>query len=268
MSARRHGRCLALRAGPSTEPVAGVVHVESCASCDAPGRVPAGPRAPGLRRLHLRRLAPRSRGGRAARLAALGVAAAACTSADAPARDAALAADVGATVAGADDFRPGFDPRDSASAALAAFLDASIGADAPTPAQLAHAACGLGAEPVFPTELLAAFAITGRSGRGDTVVVRASVVTAAEQNADRRLPGRYVGSVRERRGEWEWDVVRAPNGWRVCAGPTFGLHAPDTLTTWRPDGASAAAARALAARIARRAPASDGSGAAPAGGGL
>ena len=162
----------------------------------------------------------------------------------ADARDAASAA---------DDFRPGFDPTDSASVALAEFLDASIGADVPTEAQLARATCGLGTEPVFPTELLAAYEITGRSSRGDTVVVRASVVTAAEQTADRRQPGRYVGSVRERRGEWEWDVVREPGGWRVCAGPTFGLHAPDELTTWRPDGASAAAARALADRIARSA---------------
>ncbi len=166
------------------------------------------------------------------------------------------------------EFRPGFDPADPASAALAAFLDASIGAELPTDAALAHAACGLGTEPVFPTELLAAYEITGRSARGDTVVVRASVVTAAEQNADRRQPGRYVGSVRERRGEWEWDVVRAGDGWRVCAGPTFGLHAPDELTTWRPDGASAAAARELAGRIARRAAATEVPGAAEADGAL
>lgn len=170
--------------------------------------------------------------------------------------------------AAGDDFRAGFDAADSASVALAGFLDASVGADVPTEAQLARATCGLGIEPVFPTELLADYEITGRSSRGDTVVVRASVVTAAEQNTDRRQPGRFVGSVREQRGEWEWDVVREPGGWRVCAGPTFGLHAPDELTTWRPDGASAAAARELADRIARRAPAAPESGAARANGEL
>lgn len=83
---------------------------------------------------------------------------------------------------------------------------------------------------------------------------------------DRQRPGRYVGTVRERRGEWEWDVVREPAGWRVCAGPTFGLHAPASLTTWRPDGASPGAARELAARIRRRA--STDTGAARADGGL
>lgn len=179
-----------------------------------------------------------------------------------------MPADDSAAVA-ADDFRPGFDPADPASAALAAFLDASVGADVPTDGQLSRATCGLGAEPVFPTELLAAYEITGRSSRGDTVVVRARVVTAAEQTFDRRRPGRYVGTVRERAGEWEWDVVREADGWRVCAGPTFALHAPDALTTWRPDGASAAAARALAARIAGRAEAgARDPGAARGGGGL
>lgn len=201
--------------------------------------------------------APRS----AARLAgALALLAAACAPADE--RAPLTAADTLAVASPDADFRPGFDRGDPASIALAEFLDAAIGADLPTEAQLARATCGLGREPVFPTELLAAYEITGRSGRGDTVVVRASVVTAAEQAADRRQPGRWVGTVRERRGEWEWDVVREAEGWRVCAGPTFGLHAPDALTTWRPDGASAASARDLAVRIARRAQAGGGAGAA------
>ena len=257
MTPRGRGRRLALRDREPIQPVAGVVHVESLAPRAAPGRLPPRPRASGLRRLHLRHLTRAASGVAALLLAA----AAACAAADAPA-----SAGPDTQAVAPDDFRPGFDPSDSASVALAAFLDASIGADLPTEAQLALAGCGLGAEPVFPTELLADYEITGRSVRGDTVVVRASVVTAAEQRVDPRRPDRYVGTVRERRGEWEWDVVRGPAGWRVCAGPAFGLHAPAALTTWRPDGASLGAARELAARIRRRA--SAGAGAAPADGGL
>ena len=267
MSARGDGRRLALGAGPRIEPAAGVVHVESRTPRDAPGRLSPRPRAAGLRRLHLRRIAAALSRVRLA--SALALAAAACAPADE--RTSLAAADTAAAPSPDADFRPGFDPADPASAALARFLDAAIGADLPTEAQLAHATCGLGREPVFPTELLAAYEITGRSGGGDTVVVRASVVTAAEQTVDRRQPGRWVGTVRERRGEWEWDVVREADGWRVCAGPAFGLHAPDELTTWRPDGASAAAARDLAARIAGRPPAgrdAGAPGAAPEGGGL
>jgi hypothetical protein len=53
------------------------------------------------------------------------------------------------------------------------------------------------------------------------------------------------------RVELEWDVLREESGdWIVCNGLRFGLTAPDSLITWRPSGASAEAARALADSIA------------------
>lgn len=264
MTLERGGRRLALCAGPSVGPVTGVVHVESRAPRAARSGLPRGPRPPGLRRLHLLVLARRAAAGVA--IATLAVTAACGAEAEDARASAAPAAGDRQVAAPVDDFRPGFDPSDEAALALARHLDASIGAARPTVAAPDLAACGLGRDIAFPTELLAAYEITGRSTRGDTVVVRAAVVTAAEHAVDRRSPGRYVGTVRERRGEWEWDVVRGADGWRVCAGPTFGLHAPDSLTTWRPAGASAASATALAARIARRGPGRDARAADPDGG--
>jgi len=47
--------------------------------------------------------------------------------------------------------------------------------------------------------------------------------------------------------------VRDADGtWRVCTGPRFGLVAPDSVTTWRPDGATSATARELAASLRGR----------------
>ena len=101
--------------------------------------------------------------------------------------------------------------------------------------------------------MLATFTMLPATARADTVVGRAVVTTVAEQDVDRRHPGYFVARVRVRSDTLEWDVLRTNAGdWVVCNGLRFGLDAPDSLTTWRPDGASAAAARALADSIAGR----------------
>ena len=199
--------------------------------------------------------------------AAVCVGAAACAG-DGRADDASSAASRGdvvpassALVATDGDFVPGFAPEDPASAAVDRLLRLSIvGADA-VPGELASLlGCGLAGASDLPAELLADYAVTGRVERGDTTVVRARVVTVAEQDRSRSDPSRFTASQRVRRGEWEWDVVRDADGaWRICTGPRFGLVAPDSVTTWRPDGATSATARELAAslrgRLARDVPA-------------
>jgi hypothetical protein len=98
--------------------------------------------------------------------------------------------------------------------------------------------------------MLAKFELLPASTRADTVVGRAVVTTVAEQDVDRIHPGYFVARMRVRRDTLEWDVLRSESGgWAVCNGLRFGLTAPDSLTTWRPTGASAAAARALADSI-------------------
>ena len=60
-------------------------------------------------------------------------------------------------------------------------------------------------------------------------------------------PGHFVARMRVRQDTLEWDILRSRSGDSVvCNGLRFGLTAPDSVTTWRPPGASAAAARALA----------------------
>lgn len=185
------------------------------------------------------------------------VAALACTSRDAtPAADTPRA--TGAVARGVavvdTTFVPGFSRDDPASVSVQRFLALSVAGAASDPAALGELlACGLAPSSDLPAELLADYAITGRSARGDTTVVRARVVTVAEQDRSRTVPGRFTASQRVREGEWEWDVVRDEDGaWRVCAGPRFGLVAPDSLTTWRPDGATTATARELAASLRGR----------------
>lgn len=159
-----------------------------------------------------------------------------------------------ALVADGGGFVPGFAPGDPASAAVERLLRLSVaGADA-APAELAALlGCGLASESDLPAELLADYAVTGRVERGDTTIVRARVVTVAEQDRSRTDPSRFSASQRVRRGEWEWEVVRDADGaWRVCTGPRFGLVAPDSVTTWRPDGATSATARELAASLRGR----------------
>jgi hypothetical protein len=166
-----------------------------------------------------------------------------------PATPAPLAAAPTSLAAADEGFVAGFAADDSASAVVDRFLRLSAAAAGTEPAAIAALlGCGLADESDLPAELLADHAITGRLARGDTTVVRARVVTVAEQDRSRTDPARFTASQRVREGEWEWDVVRGEDcGWRVCAGPRFGLVAPDSLTTWRPDGASSATARELAA---------------------
>jgi len=100
----------------------------------------------------------------------------------------------------------------------------------------------------------AAYELLQPGTRGDTVVGRAVVTTVAERDVDRRHPGHFVARLRVRSDPLEWDVLRSETGrWAVCNGLSFGHTAPDSLVTWRPDGASRAAARALADSIASRA---------------
>ena len=179
-------------------------------------------------------------------------------SAASPPPSSAVTSDVAAAASYLDardeGFVPGFAADDPASAAVERFLSLSVVGDRPASGERATLlGCGLDDRSDLPAELLADYAITGRLARGDTTVVRARVVTVAEQDRSRTDPARYTASQRVRRGEWEWDVVRGDDGaWRVCAGPRFGLVAPDSLTTWRPDGASSSTARELAASLRGR----------------
>ena len=146
-------------------------------------------------------------------------------------------------------------PPDSASLqaatkALGEFLDASR-EGSPNRASLARlTSCPDGGGPT-QGPMLAAFDLLPASWRADTVVGRAIVTTVAEQDVDRQHPGYFIARVRVRRDTLEWDVLRSEaNEWIVCNGLQFGLTAPDSLTQWRPKGASAAAARALVDSIA------------------
>jgi hypothetical protein len=99
--------------------------------------------------------------------------------------------------------------------------------------------------------MLAAYELLPSRARADTVIGRAVVTTVAEQDVDRRHPGYFVARVRVRADTLEWDLVPAGDGaWVVCHGLSFGLTAPDSLTEWRPSGASRRVARALADSIA------------------
>lgn len=172
--------------------------------------------------------------------------------------EADVAADSSAVTARAPDpFIPGFDPADSASIALASWLESvREGAHARPGAPRTLAGCGDDTTVVHPVEMLAAWEITGRTPRGDTTVVRARTFTVAEENVMGTTPPRYMASLRSRANEWEWDLVRDGDRWRVCNGPRFGFVGADSATSWRPSGASRAAARARADSLwsARRPP--------------
>lgn len=147
-----------------------------------------------------------------------------------------------------------FTPPDSAglraaAEALGAYLDASR-EGSPTRAKLAElTACPGGADPA-QGPMLAKFELLAATSRADTIVGRAIVTTVAELDVDRVHRGYFVARLRVRRDTLEWDVLRSESGgWVVCNGLRFGLSAPDSLTAWRPKGASAAAARALADSI-------------------
>jgi len=140
----------------------------------------------------------------------------------------------------------------AATDALRQFLEASREGSM-TRASLARlTACPWGSD-AAPGPMLAAFALLPSIARADTVVGRAVVTTVAEQDVDRQHPGYFVARMRLRSDTLEWDLLRSPSGdWTVCNGLQFGLTAPDSLTTWRPAGASISRARALADSVAER----------------
>jgi hypothetical protein len=150
-----------------------------------------------------------------------------------------------------------FTPPDSASlrdatTALGQFLEASREGSATREKLERLAACPGGDEPA-QGPMLATFELLPATSRADTIVGRAVVTTVAEQDVDRQHRGYFVARMRVRRDTLEWDVLRSDSGdWAICNGLRFGLTAPDSLTAWRPNGASAAAARALADSLAAR----------------
>lgn len=150
-----------------------------------------------------------------------------------------------------------FTPPDSValregSQALADYLDASR-EGSPRRDRLATLTACPDGETSAQGPMLATFEILPPTARADTVVARAVVTTVAEQDVDRIHRGYFIARMRVRRDTLEWDVLRTESGDRViCNGLRFGLTAPDSLTAWRPNGASLAAARALADSIAQR----------------
>jgi hypothetical protein len=139
-----------------------------------------------------------------------------------------------------------------ATAALTSYLEASREGSGTRGSLPRLTACPTGVDRA-PGPMLAAFEILPATARADTVVGRAVVTTVADQDVDRQHPGYFIARVRVRSDTLEWDVLRAESGeWVVCNGLHFGLDAPDSLTAWRPNGASAATARALADSIGAR----------------
>jgi hypothetical protein len=141
----------------------------------------------------------------------------------------------------------------SAEIALRHFLDASREGSATRDSLAALAACGdASGDSYFPTTLLAGYSLMPSDMHGDTVVGRASVVTVAEQDADRRT-SRFNARQRVREDVLEWDIIPADDGqhWTVCNGLRFGYLGADSLTTWRPEGASYQTARALVDSIVK-----------------
>ena len=134
---------------------------------------------------------------------------------------------------------------------LRVFLDASR-ESTPDPVTLdTLGVCGDGGTSFFPSTVLAAYSLLPFESRGDTIVGRAEVVTVAEQDIDRRVANRFVARQRVRSDVLEWDVVPDADGrWTVCNGLRFGYRGVDSLTTWRPDGATYQSARRLVDSIA------------------
>jgi hypothetical protein len=173
----------------------------------------------------------------------------ACAAGREPAHDTATNA---APAAAAAFTPPDSTARRDATAALGEFLEASREGSA-TRDRLARLTACPGGDGPAQGPMLATFELLVPSARADTVVGRAVVTTVAEQDVDRQHRGYFVARMRVRRDTLEWDVLRAESGdWVVCNGLRFGFTAPDGLTAWRPNGASAAAARALADSLAVR----------------
>jgi hypothetical protein len=166
----------------------------------------------------------------------------ACSSSREPARDSTVDAQPAAAVAITS---PDSATLAAGAAALATFLDASREGSSTRGKLVELTACPGGADPA-QGPMLATYALLAPSSRADTVVARAVVTTVAEQDVDRQHRGYFIARMRVRRDTLEWDVLKTDAGnWAVCNGLRFGLTAPDTLTEWRPKGASAEAARAL-----------------------
>ena len=147
-------------------------------------------------------------------------------------------------------------PPDSAVVAVAervlrTFLDASR-ETTPDPVALdSLGACGDDGQSYFPSTLLAGFTLLPFEARGDTIVGRAEVVTVAEIDVDRSAGNRFIARERVRSDVLEWDVIALDAGkWVVCNGLRFGARGVDSLTTWRPDGASYEHAKLVADSIA------------------
>lgn len=127
----------------------------------------------------------------------------------------------------------------SATVAMRQFLDASREGSATRDNLGNLTACGdNNGESYFPTTLLAGYSLLPFDMHGDTVVARASVVSVAEQDVDRRASG-FTARIRVREDILEWDVIPTgqPDQWVVCNGLRFGYVGADSLTTWR-DGTS------------------------------
>jgi hypothetical protein len=176
------------------------------------------------------------------------VASAACTPRDDPRT--ADADSTTAPVAAATIAPPDSATMRAATDALRQFLAASREGSTTRASLTRFIACPAGRD-AAPGPMLATFEVLPSTARADTVVGRAVVTTVAEQDVDRQHPGYFVARLRVRSDTLEWDVLRTESGdWAVCNGLQFGLTAPDSLTTWRPNGASTSRARALADSIA------------------
>ncbi|MEO7363776.1 MAG: hypothetical protein ABI120_25820 [Gemmatimonadaceae bacterium] len=141
----------------------------------------------------------------------------------------------------------------SAERSLRSFFNASREGSATHDSVPILTACGDdGGNSYFPTTLLAGYTLLPFDQHGDTVVARASVVTVAEQDIDRRS-SRFMARQRVREDVLEWDVIPTdtPGQWVVCNGLRFGYLGADSLTTWRPEGASYRTARALVDSIVK-----------------
>src|SRR5215203_4391512 len=127
----------------------------------------------------------------------------------------------------------------TATHTLVAYLDASREKTLDPAALDTLTACGDGGQSYFPTTILAGYTLLPSEFRGDTIIGRAEVVTVAEQDIDRRANNRFMARQRVRSDVLEWDVYADESGrWVVCNGLRFGYRGVDSLTTWRPDGAS------------------------------
>ena len=139
----------------------------------------------------------------------------------------------------------------AAERTLRQFLSASRESSPDRAALDTLTACGDAGNAYFPSTVLAAFTLLPFEAHGDTVVGRAEVITVAEQDIDRRVAQRFVARERVRTDVLEWDIIPTDEGgWVVCNGLRFGYVGADSLTTWRPDGASYSTARKLADSIA------------------